>query len=571
MTQIEGKYAYRQELNTSKCTGEQRLKLLMTSVSVAAVLIGTGPALAQSNEPPAQTATEEARIAFDIPAQPLESAVTAFGFQSGYQVAVDQATLTGLTGNEVRGSFTPAEALSRLLARTGVNYRLIDKDSVTLMAASPGGSDDGPMRLETITVEGAAEAPPPSLDPVEGYKADFTDVLTGAPVPIQELPQSVTVVTPDSMIDRGATTQDQALEGVAGVLSTGQFSARATDGFAIRGFVSGTEGFGRDNGLLAYNNYVADPVLYERIEVVKGPASFTSGNASPGGFVNRVLKTPQPENFIEGSAGGGTHGHKRVTMDANGALEGNHAFSGRLVVAYNDDAEFFRNTGDERVSVLPSVRYRGPDNFTLTLSGIIQHLDGQGFYGTPTTTEGEIPAGIKDSLLGNENFLKLDYQSAHIEADKKFANGLRLNAKGQYSHDNTEYAYIYAYQSGGIGADGDFYLYAYSSDRSRESFAGEISATQEFSFVGNRSSVTIGADYADNQEDSASRPFEFIGTGNIADPVITATFPIGYLDQPASPDFSIESEQIGLFVSGLIRPLERTTVLFALRHRKFDS
>ncbi len=549
-----------------------RVTTALTPTLVVSLALSPLPALAQDIVTPPivarQVAQAEPTQRFAIGPQPLPSALDRFSEQTGISFAYITSQLEGVPSPGVSGELAPRQALIRLLAGTGVTFQFTSADTVTL--AKAGAQDgDGPIQLGPITVEGTAEAPPPSLDPGQGYKADYTDALTRVPAEIQELPQSVSVVTQDSMIDRGVTTQDQALEGVAGVLSTGQFSARATDSFAIRGFsplVGGPPGFVRDNGLLAFNNYVADPVLFDRFEVVKGPASFTSGNASPGGFVNRVLKTPQPENFIEGSAAGGTHGHKRVTMDANGALEGNHAFSGRLVVAYNDDAEFFRNTGDERVSVLPSVRYRGPDDFTLTLSGNIQHLDGQGFFGTPTTTEGEIPAGIKDSLLGNENFLRLDYQSAHIEADKRFANGLRLNAKGQYSHDSTEYAYIYAYQSGGIAADGDFSLFASSEEWGRESFAGEISATQEFSFVGNRSSVTIGADYADNQQDSAVRPLELIGTGNIADPVITATFPIGYLDQPFSPVISSESEQIGVFVSGLIRPLERTTVLLALRH-----
>ncbi len=548
-----------------------RVTTALTPTLVVSLALSPLPALAQDIVTPPivarQVAQAEPTQRFAIGPQPLPSALDRFSEQTGISFAYITSQLEGVPSPGVSGELAPRQALIRLLAGTGVTFQFTSADTVTL--AKAGAQDgDGPIQLGPITVEGTAEAPPPSLDPGQGYKADYTDALTRVPAEIQELPQSVSVVTQDSMIDRGVTTQDQALEGVAGVLSVTQSSARATDNFTIRGFTPAyvSAGFVRDNGLSAFNNYVADPVLFDRFEVVKGPASFTSGNASPGGFVNRVLKTPQPENFIEGSAAGGTHGHKRVTMDANGALEGNHAFSGRLVVAYNDDAEFFRNTGDERVSVLPSVRYRGPDDFTLTLGGNIQHLDGQGYYGTPTDTEGNIIGDIEDSLLGNENFLKLDYQSAHIEADKKFANGLRLNAKGQYSHDNTEYAYIYAYQSGGIGTDGDFSLYAYSTEQSRESFAGEISATQEFSFVGNRSSVTIGADYADNQFDSASRPEELIGTGNIADPVITATFPIGYLDQPASPDFRFESEQIGVFVSGLIRPLERTTVLLALRH-----
>ena len=159
--QIEGRHANGQ--GPSKYTSERRLKLLLIGVSVAAVLICAGPAPAQ---PPAQAATEETRFTFDIPAQPLQNAVTAFGFQSGYQVAVDQATLTGLTGKEVRGHFTPAEALSRLLAGTGVTYRLIDENSVTLAVASPSATNGSATVLSSsqptdrLTVMWLRVAPP---------------------------------------------------------------------------------------------------------------------------------------------------------------------------------------------------------------------------------------------------------------------------------------------------------------------------------------------------------------------------------------------------------------------------
>ena len=108
----------------NKGAGKHGLQTLIIGLGMAALLIGAGPAPAQTGEPRAKAAAGETRITFKIPAQPLESAVTAFGFQAGYQIAVDQATLTGLKGNEVRGNFTPAEALGRLLATTGVTYRL---------------------------------------------------------------------------------------------------------------------------------------------------------------------------------------------------------------------------------------------------------------------------------------------------------------------------------------------------------------------------------------------------------------------------------------------------------------
>ena len=186
MSQIKGKHAQR----PSTATGGDRLKSRLIGVSLPALLIGgilTGAGVVGAG--PAPTAAGEARVSFNIPVQSLESAVTAFGMQSGYQVAVDQATLNGLTGNKVRGNFTPAEALNRLLSGTGVSYRLSDENSITLMAAAQRNGDT--LNLAPITVEGRAET---AYGPVEGYKASRSATATKTGAPIADTPAAVQVI-----------------------------------------------------------------------------------------------------------------------------------------------------------------------------------------------------------------------------------------------------------------------------------------------------------------------------------------------------------------------------------------
>jgi len=299
-----------------------KLKPIAMAVGLActpAIALIPTVGLAQDNWEASQN-----RQRFDLPAGPLPRALNRLASQAGLALTYDPALAAGKTTEGLRGSFTPAEALERLLAGTELRHQFTGADTVTLARAG-AQEGDGPMRLGPIRVEGTAEAPPPAFDPVEGYKADYTDALTRTPAETQELPQSVGVVTQDSMRDRAATTQDEAIEGVAGVVNRGQFGSGAIDLVQIRGFGISSTGFPglvRDNGLLAFNNYVGDPALYDRIEVVKGPASFTSGIAVPGGYVNRVLKAPQPENFVEGSAAYGTDDLARVTLDANGTPPG---------------------------------------------------------------------------------------------------------------------------------------------------------------------------------------------------------------------------------------------------------
>lgn len=536
---------------------------------------------------------------FDIPPQPLASALHRFGEQADLQFAYATEDVEHVRTAGVSGRRTAEDALRLLLVDTGLVYRITEANIVTLErqsnqsglgtglavgAAAAGtagavyaqadgdisdsptsGTQSKPVKLPEVVVKDVVERAP-VVDSPDGYKADVSsEAVLRFPAPIQELPQSVGVVTKDSIRERRAVTQQQALEGIAGVGKTSQ-SALAADDYFIRGFATDqrTPGFTRDNGLSAFNSYFSDPTLYERIEVIKGPASFTSGLVGAGGFVNRLLKAPQKENFVIAEAGAGSAGHYRTTLDANGVLP-TLPIAGRFVFAQNQDPEFFRNSGNQRFSFLPSVRFSPSDDFDITIIGNVQRLRGKGYIGTSTNTEGGIPASLFDSLLASDNTFSNDYQSAHIEAEKRFAQGFRLKAKGQYSHSDSNYRYGASYQPGGIGASGNFDVYGFGRDLKRDSLAGEISLTKDFSLLGNLSSVAFGMDYSNARQRSLSTDFLFLGTGNLSNPNNNIPFPPALSGPATNVDQDLTIQQTGLFAQGLLRPLAGTTVMLALR------
>ncbi len=74
---------------------------------------------------------------FDIPAQPLASALNAYGRQSGLQVTLAASTSQGVTSRPVSGSLSPEAALGRLLEGTGISYSIVNG---TAMIGRPAGS-----------------------------------------------------------------------------------------------------------------------------------------------------------------------------------------------------------------------------------------------------------------------------------------------------------------------------------------------------------------------------------------------------------------------------------------------
>ncbi|WP_420844147.1 STN domain-containing protein [Hyphomicrobium sulfonivorans] len=72
---------------------------------------------------PAHQETAAVRT-YQISAQPLASALTKFGQQSGLQVSVSSATAKGRTSPGVSGTLSADQALSQLLSGTGASFRL---------------------------------------------------------------------------------------------------------------------------------------------------------------------------------------------------------------------------------------------------------------------------------------------------------------------------------------------------------------------------------------------------------------------------------------------------------------
>ncbi|MBO4224087.1 TonB family protein [Bradyrhizobium neotropicale] len=72
-------------------------------------------------------------MTFDVPAQPLISALETYGAISGWQVVYDADLARGRQSMEVKGAFTPDVALQRLLAGTGLSPRYMAADGFVLV------------------------------------------------------------------------------------------------------------------------------------------------------------------------------------------------------------------------------------------------------------------------------------------------------------------------------------------------------------------------------------------------------------------------------------------------------
>jgi hypothetical protein len=126
-------------------------------ISHAACLLALAAMLAPSGAP-AQRAAERR---FDIPAQPLATAIAAYARTAEVGVAFDANDMADRRSSAVTGRATPQAAIGRMLEGTGLTARFTARDSVIIVASrAPGvvARSDGHMASDgrmTIDLDAA--------------------------------------------------------------------------------------------------------------------------------------------------------------------------------------------------------------------------------------------------------------------------------------------------------------------------------------------------------------------------------------------------------------------------------
>ncbi|MEW6246202.1 MAG: TonB-dependent siderophore receptor [Nitrospirota bacterium] len=333
----------------------------------------------------AQESSARGERVFDIPAQPLSSALLQFSDVAGLELFYDADMTRGVQTHGVSGVHTREEALRLLLAGTGLTYRVTSEGTVTLERAAPPTPPAPAAQIPKppATPEGTPPNAQDGQKPVKvpeivvkevqdkGYVTEDATSATKSATPLVETPQSITVITRDRMTAQEVNTIAEALRYTAGVQAEPfGFEPRFTF-LRFRGFDATTNGLFRD-GLQLRNpgfavSYNLEPYGAERIEVLRGPASFLYGQGSPGGLLNYITKRPTRESFHELQFLSGSFGRNEGRLDFGGRLTDSDAFSYRLTGLFRESGTQIDQVPFDRVYIAPAVTWRAAASTQITL------------------------------------------------------------------------------------------------------------------------------------------------------------------------------------------------------------
>ncbi|ONH53327.1 outer-membrane receptor for ferric coprogen and ferric-rhodotorulic acid [Pseudomonas cedrina] len=346
----------------------------------------------------------------NIPAQPLSTALQVFGQQTNLQILYSPDTVKEKRSSAVSGKMDPVQAIERLLGGTGVSYSL---QGSSMIINAPGSGTDAvelgatqinANQLGTIT-EGSGSYTP-------GTIATATKMVLTP----RETPQSISVVTRQTMDDFGLNGIDDVMRHTPGI-TVSTFDSERTNyysrGFPIQNFQYDGVPTTRNEGYSA-GQTLSDMAIYDRVEILKGTTGLMTGAGGPGGTINLVRKKPTAEFQGHVGLGAGSWDNYRSELDVSGPLTDSGNVRGRAVVAYQDKHSFIDHYERKTNVYYGILEFDLSPDTLLTVGADYQNNDpkGSSWSGSRSLFDG----------AGND-----------IKFDRGYNNGPKWSSWGQYS------------------------------------------------------------------------------------------------------------------------------------------
>jgi iron complex outermembrane receptor protein len=415
-------------------SSHHRIGLRSWALATAAVAAISSPAFAQ-----------EAR-SFNIAAQPLTTALEAFGKQSGMEILFDRGQVAGKSSGAVKGSMAPGEALARMTAGTGMSVRQANGSTFVVSpgpqsAAAPAAAEPAQVSELTVTGSHIRGAPPASpllvisRHDLEGSgQTTVVDALRALP---ENFGGGAGQGAPNTGADKLARNST-----FASALNLRGLGNNATlvliDGRRMAG--SGTFGDFTDISTIPTS-------AVERVEVLLDGASALYGSDAVGGVVNIIMRKTFEGAETRILAGGATQGGAAQAQISQ--VFGKRWSGGGVIAAielqHQDDLPGAdrRFTANADLRPLGGLDQRQTNAFpgNILIIDPVTHALVPGFA-IPTGQNGvglqpgQLIAGarnLQNQRLGEDILPEQDMSSFYVAADQMFGDRLQVSGSARYS------------------------------------------------------------------------------------------------------------------------------------------
>ncbi|MFT6463851.1 TonB-dependent siderophore receptor [Halopseudomonas sp.] len=353
--------------------------------------------------------------------------------------------------------------------------------------------------LAPMTITGAKRA---ADDGVTEGTGSFTSAsmrsATGLGLAPKETPQSVAVITRQQMDDFALGDVSAALSHTTGISVNKAETDRVFP--TARGFdithvqIDGTP---IEAQFSVEGDFLADTVIYDRVEIVRGAAGLLSGAGNPSAAINLVRK--RPTRAFQGSTtlSTGSWDKYRAETDLSGPLTENGRLRGRLVAAYQDNKSYIDFLDQQRKVFYGVGELDLTENTTLSVGLDYQHQISDGStYGEPVPlffSNGQRTDFARSTTTGTDWTL-WDKERSIYFADlvHRFENG--WTTKLSATHLQGDYLgrlqYLSGYMDQDTGTGFNTSLNSFSVDRRQTGL--NLFASGPFQMLGREHELIVG-------------------------------------------------------------------------------
>lgn len=304
------------------------------------------------------------------------------------------------------------------------------------MAAEPVAQPTQTSATRAASAVTAAQLPTVQVtDTAEGGLGLSLPTVSGSRTGLAtlDLPASLAHVDEQTWQERGDSRMADIIARTVGMtpLSATSYSSLS---FSTRGFTgTNSVGIAEDGVRLGVASsttpYPANSWGYERVEVLRGPASIVYGSGTVGATANVVRKQPTRETVREVLVGAGSHGSAKLGLGMGGALSDTLSYRVDAYGHYtNGEHDMSRASGSKLMSTL---RWQPTAALRVELLADISDEKPARYFGTPTVNGAIVP-----ELLGR-NF-NTDDSDIRIK-DKRVRARAQYQINDQWSVSNELY------------------------------------------------------------------------------------------------------------------------------------
>lgn len=367
------------------------------------------------------TSTLAAEPLAAIAPQPLASALTQFSSATGLQIVYRTELAQQIQSRGASAGLSVSETLEQLLRDTGLRFEFINERTVAVMKATPAQTNVKQTGTDGLDMQAGSSA-----------RAELEEIIVTAQKRQERLidtPQSVTVMTADSLLKLGATQFRDFADSVPGLSM--QTAGSGLTGIAIRGVTTGVDTlstvaiyvdevpYGSSSSFARGGQLRLDVGLFDlnRIEVLRGPQGTLYGASSAGGLLKYVTTEPQLNELstqVQVGIASTERGGEKYNVAAALNLPISEGTAGLRAIGFQShEGGYIDNVLLNRKDVNESDTYGGrlelllrlSEDLSIRLDGFAQNNSSDGFPladfqldGTPVSTDLEQRRRVEESI-----------------------------------------------------------------------------------------------------------------------------------------------------------------------------